>query len=87
MPPLAILGDENLSRTAGSIVGGGFNDAGIAIVSLKTGQSRTILKGGYHGRYLPAGISCTCLIGLNHQDKAPESRETLFGVPFDERRE
>lgn len=73
--PYFLPGGQSVVFTAGPIVGAGFNDAGIAIVSLKTGQWRTILKGGYHGRYLPGGY----LVYVHDR--------TLFGVPFDERRE
>jgi serine/threonine-protein kinase len=27
----------------------------VAAISLKTGQTRTLVRGGYHGRYLPSG--------------------------------
>jgi Tol biopolymer transport system component len=33
----------------------GWNDASIKVLSIKTGQRKTITKGGYYGRYLPSG--------------------------------
>jgi serine/threonine-protein kinase len=33
----------------------GFNDAEIDVLDLKTGRARTVVKGGFFGRYLPSG--------------------------------
>src|SRR5262249_40126603 len=33
----------------------GWNDASIKVQSIKTGRRKTLLKGGYYGRYLPSG--------------------------------
>jgi serine/threonine-protein kinase len=54
--------------------GGAFEDAKVAVVSLKTGQVKDLVRGGYFGRYVPSGH----LIYI-HQG-------TLFGVPFDLKR-
>jgi serine/threonine-protein kinase len=50
-----------------------FDIADIALLSLKTGQWRTVLHGGYYGRYLPSGH----LVYINQGN--------LFAVPFDTR--
>ncbi len=34
---------------------GNYENASVDVFSIKTGQQRTLLKGGYHGRYLPRG--------------------------------
>jgi serine/threonine-protein kinase len=70
--PQILPGGGAVLATVGVV--GGFEDATIAVVSLKTGEVKKILSGGYYGRYLPNGH----LIYL-HQD-------TLFAVPFDLRR-
>ena len=59
------------STTAGT---GGYDDASIEILSVKTGQVKTVQRGGFFGRYLPSGH----LIYV-HQG-------TLFGVAFDLKR-
>jgi Tol biopolymer transport system component/DNA-binding winged helix-turn-helix (wHTH) protein len=49
----------------------GLEDAAIKVMQLKTGETRTLLHGGYFGRYLPVGH----LVYI-HQG-------VLFAVPFD----
>jgi serine/threonine-protein kinase len=49
---------------------GNFNSARIAVLSLKTGQWRTLIEGGSHPRYSPTGH---IIFGRNYQ---------LFAVPF-----
>jgi serine/threonine-protein kinase len=48
-----------------------YEDALINVLSLKTGQQKTVVRGGYFGRYLPSGH----LLYI-HQG-------TLYAVPFD----
>jgi serine/threonine-protein kinase len=55
----------------GSAAAFGQNDANIEALSLKTGQVKTVLRGGYYGRYLPSGH-----LVYVHQG-------VLFGVGFD----
>jgi serine/threonine-protein kinase len=50
---------------------GGFDDANIDILSFKTGERKTVLRGGFFGRYLPSGH-----LVYMHQN-------TLFAAPFD----
>ena len=68
--PQILPGGQTLLFTA-SIGVGGYEDANIEALSLKTGQIKIAQRGGYFGRYLPSDH----LIYL-HQG-------TLFGVPFD----
>lgn len=51
-----------------------FEQAHLAVVSLKTGRRQTVINNAYHGRYLEAGY-----ILFIRSNK-------LFAVPFDERR-
>jgi serine/threonine-protein kinase len=70
--PQILPGGEAVIVTMGLV--GGFEDAAIAVVWLKTGEVKKVVTGGYFGRYLPSGH----LIYL-HQG-------TLFAVPFDTQR-
>jgi Tol biopolymer transport system component/predicted Ser/Thr protein kinase len=50
-------------------------DASVAAVSLKTGEIKILVRGGYFGRYLPTSGSMGHLVYVH--------AGTLFGVPFD----
>ena len=50
---------------------GGFDDASIEVMSLGDRRTKTLLRGGTYGRYVPGGH----LLYVN--------RGTLFAVPFD----
>ena len=52
-----------------------FDNASIEVLSLKTGQWKTVQRGGYFGRYLPTSNEAGYLVYL-HQG-------TLFAVGFD----
>jgi Tol biopolymer transport system component len=52
-----------------------FEDASIAAVSLKSGQIKVLVRGGYFGRYLPTGGSTGHLVYVHEG--------VLFAVPFD----
>jgi Tol biopolymer transport system component/predicted Ser/Thr protein kinase len=54
---------------------GNFDDANIDIVTLKTGERKTVLRGGFFPRYLATSRGTGHLVYL-HQN-------TLFAVPFD----
>jgi serine/threonine-protein kinase len=56
-------------------VNGVYDDGFVAVMSLKTGLSKTVQRGGYFGRYVSAGPKTGYLIYV-HQT-------TLFGVSFD----
>ena len=52
-----------------------FEDASIAAVSLKTGEIKILVRGGYFGRYLPTGDATGHLVYVHEG--------VLFAVPFD----
>lgn len=54
---------------------GSYDDANIDVISLKTGERKTVARGGFFPRYLPISKSLGYLIYV-HQS-------TLFAVPFD----
>ena len=55
----------------GSVFAGNYEEASIEVLSLKTGQIKSVTRGGYYARYLPSGH-----LVYVHQG-------TLFAVPFD----
>jgi serine/threonine-protein kinase len=67
--PQALPGGKAIMYTSGAP--GGFADANLDVLTLSTGQRKTVLRGGYFGRYLPGGY----LVYI-HQG-------TLSGVGFD----
>ncbi len=71
--PQALPGNEAVLFTLYS--GTGYEDASIASVSLKTGEIKILLRGGYFGRYLPTGNAAGYLVYVHEG--------TLFGAPFD----
>ena len=58
-----------------STSGVAFEDASIDVFSTKTGEKKTLLSGGYFGRYIPTAASSGNLVYVHEG--------TLFGVPFD----
>jgi Tol biopolymer transport system component len=52
-----------------------FEDASIAVASLKTGDIKILVHGGYFGRYLPTGNATGHLVYVHEG--------VLFAVPFD----
>src|ERR1700680_4277172 len=54
---------------------GGFEDARVGAVSLKTGEIKILVRGGYFGRYLPTGDATGHLVYVHEG--------VLFAVPFD----
>jgi hypothetical protein len=71
--PQALPGGEAVLFT-GSSAGGQFDDANIEVVSLKTGQVKILVRGGFCGRYFPSGHLVYVRQGV------------LYGVGFDARR-
>jgi Tol biopolymer transport system component len=69
--PQPLPGDDRILLTASPIGTTSFDNAALDVVSLKTLQRKTVLRGGYFGRYLPTGH----LLYL-HQG-------TMYGVRFD----
>jgi predicted Ser/Thr protein kinase/WD40 repeat protein len=58
-----------------STSGVAFEDASVEVFSTKTGEKKTLLSGGYFGRYFPTGAASGSLVYVHEG--------TLFGVPFD----
>jgi Tol biopolymer transport system component len=72
--PQLLPGNEAVLLTAArSMVA--FEDASIAAASLKTGEVKVLVRGGYFGRYLPTGHATGHLVYV-HQG-------VLFAIPFD----
>ena len=72
--PQPLPGGEAVLFTLSSLLVA-FEDASIAAVSLKTGEIKILVRGGYFGRYLPTGNS-TGHLAYVHEG-------VLFAVPFD----
>ena len=72
--PQVLPGSQAILFTA-SAAAGNFDDANIDVISLKTGERKTVARGGFSPRYLPTATGTGHLIYL-HQS-------TLFAVPFD----
>jgi serine/threonine-protein kinase len=72
--PQFLPGSEVVLFTVSSIVVTQ-EDTSIAAVSLKTGEIKTLVRGGYFGRYLPTGNATGHLIYIHEG--------VLFAVPFD----
>jgi serine/threonine-protein kinase len=72
--PQVLPGSQAILFTASSIVGSSYDDANVDIISLKTGERKTVARGGFPPRYLPSSTGTGHLIYL-HQS-------TLFAVPF-----
>jgi serine/threonine-protein kinase len=70
--PQILPGGESILLTVGaSLSAGGYDDASIAVYSVKNRQVKIVQRGGYYGRYLPSGH-----LVFVHEG-------TLFGVRFD----
>ena len=67
--PQVLPGGEAVLFTA--LASGNYDDANIDVLSLKTGERKTVHRGGCFGRYLPSGH----LVYLR--------QNTLFAAPFD----
>ncbi len=72
--PQVLPGSQAILFTAGTH-GGNYDDANIDVISLKTGERKTVERGGYFPHYLATSKNTGHLIYL-HQSK-------LFAVPFD----
>ena len=72
-PQILPGGNAILFTTSVSTIG--FENGNIDVVVLKTGERKTVLRGGYFGRYLPTDRETGTLVYVHEG--------TLFGVPFD----
>src|SRR5579871_178881 len=68
--PQVLPGNQAVLFTAGAL-GPIYNDAKIEVVSLKTGETKTLRTGGFSARYLPSGH-----LVYQHEN-------ALFAAPFD----
>jgi len=73
--PQVLPGGQAVLFTAGVQSTSGYDDASIDVVLLRTGERKTLHKGGFFGRYLPDASGIGRLVFL-HQS-------TAFAVPFD----
>src|SRR6185369_16289786 len=53
--PQILTGGEHVLFTAAGPAAVFPEDWNIEVLSLKTGQTKTVVRGGFHGRYLPSG--------------------------------
>jgi Tol biopolymer transport system component/predicted Ser/Thr protein kinase len=72
--PQFLPGNEAVLFTASNSMVA-FEDASIAAVSLKSGEIKILVRGGYFGRYFPTGQAMGHLVYI-HQG-------ALFAIPFD----
>lgn len=76
--PHVLPGSNAVLFTAAAQVGIGYDDANIQVLSLRTGERKTLQKGGFFPRYLANAT------GPNDQGHLVYvHRSTLFAVPFD----
>jgi len=69
--PQFLPGNQAILYTSANLNRGSFEDANLMVLSLMTGKTKTVYRGGYYGRYLPTGH----LIFVHEG--------ALFAVPFD----
>jgi len=72
--PQFLPGDKAVLFTL-SLSTGAFEDASVAAASLKTGEIKILVRGGYSGRFLPTGDATGHLVYVHEG--------VLFAVPFD----
>ena len=75
--PFTIPGSQLVLFTSAPQIGAGYDDATIEMVSLKTGERRTVQRGGFYPRYLADGSDPG---GSGHLIYLHQA--TLFAVPF-----
>jgi serine/threonine-protein kinase len=75
--PQVLPGSQAVLFTAVAQTGVGYDDANIDVISLQTGERKTILSGGFSARYL---ADATGSSGTGHLIYLHQS--TLFAVPF-----
>ncbi len=84
--PQVLPGSKEVLFTAATQASSGYGDATIEVLSLETGERKTLHRGGFFPRYLPA----TDLPGTPGFDALGHLiylyQSTLFAVPFDPRR-
>ena len=75
--PQVLPGSQTVLFTVAAQVGAGYDDANIEVISLQTGERKTLRSGGFSARYLAdaTGSNGTGHLIYLHQN-------TLFAVPF-----
>ena len=73
--PQVLPGSQTILFTAHSSGLADFDNASIDAVSVKSGQRKTLARGGFNGRYLPTGNRKGHLVYMH--------KGTLFAAPFD----
>jgi Tol biopolymer transport system component len=76
--PQVLPGSQAVLFTSGTQTGAGYDNANIDVISLKTGERKTIERGGFSARYL---ADATGSNGAGHLFYLYQA--TLFAVPFD----
>jgi len=76
--PQVLPGSQAVLFTSATQSGGRYDNANIDVISLKTGERKTIQRGGFSARYLADAIGSN---GTGHLIYLHEA--TLFAVPFD----
>jgi serine/threonine-protein kinase len=76
--PQVLPGSEAVLFTAAAQTGAGYDDANIEVLSLRTGERKTIQQGGFSPRYLAEATGSN---GTGHLIYLHET--TLFAAPFD----
>jgi serine/threonine-protein kinase len=76
--PQVLPGSQAVLFTAAARVGAGYDDASIEVISLQTGERKTLQRGGFFPRYL---AGATGSAGNGHLVYLHQS--TVFAVPFD----
>ena len=76
--PQVLPGSQAVLFTAAAQTGVSYDDANIDVISLKTSERKTILRGGFSARYL---ADATGSNGTGHLIYLRQT--TLFAVPFD----
>ena len=76
--PQVLPGSQAVLFTSAAQITGNFDDANIEVISLKTGERKTIQHGGFSARYLADASGSN---GNGHLLYLHET--TLFAVPFD----
>jgi len=73
--PQVLPGSQGVLFTSAAQTGAGYDDANIEVISFRTGERKTLLRGGFSPRYLGDSSGTGHLIYLR--------QTTLFAVPFD----
>ena len=68
--PQLLPGSRAVLFTGSRVPNSGYNEASLVVPPLPEGQRKTVLTGGFHGRYLPSGHSCTSRTGRSSRERS-----------------